>query len=86
MAECARVDGIVCRRNVAHKKMRSRIDNPRILILEAGLEYERRSNKLSSLDAVYDQVCSYLLLRMLSCARARACRAALVMRALPPCC
>lgn len=50
------VKGIVCRKNVAHKRMTSRYKNPRLLLLGGALEYQRVSNQLSSLDTLINQV------------------------------
>lgn len=48
------VDGVVCRKALAHKRMRTAIDNPRIVTLRGDLEYERPNDKLSSFDALMD--------------------------------
>lgn len=50
------VKGIVCKKNVAHRRMTSKIEKPRILILGGALEYQRISNALSSLDTLLQQV------------------------------
>ena len=47
---CA-VDGVVCHKNVAHKRMRTLIQNPRILTLSGALE-EDPSQELSSINAL----------------------------------
>eukprot|EP00743_Colponemidia_sp_Colp-15_P004545 GILK01004899.1.p1 GENE.GILK01004899.1~~GILK01004899.1.p1 ORF type:complete len:1879 (+),score=385.22 GILK01004899.1:797-5638(+) len=54
------IDGVVCRKNIAHKKMRTRIDNPRILLLACGLEFQRVENRLSSFDTLIDQEKEYI--------------------------
>lgn len=41
--------GALIRKNVAHKKMKSKLDHPRILILKFALEYQRVENKYSIL-------------------------------------
>ncbi|KAJ4874082.1 1-phosphatidylinositol-3-phosphate 5-kinase FAB1B [Raphanus sativus] len=38
------VKGVVCKRNVAHRRMRAKIENARLLILGGALEYQRVSN------------------------------------------
>lgn len=50
------VKGVVCKKNVAHRRMTSRIEKPRILILGGALEYQRVSNALSSFDTLLQQV------------------------------
>lgn len=50
------VDGLVCRKNVAHRRMRTHIDQPRILMLRGALENRRMSTNLSSFDTILDQV------------------------------
>lgn len=53
------VKGIVCKKNVAHRRMTSKIDKPRFLILGGALEYQRVSNQLSSVDTLLQQVISH---------------------------
>jgi 1-phosphatidylinositol-3-phosphate 5-kinase len=48
--------GIVCKKNIAHRRMTSKIDKPRLLILGGALEYQRVSNLLSSVDTLLQQV------------------------------
>jgi hypothetical protein len=50
------VKGIVCKKNVAHRRMTSKIDKPRFLLLGGALEYQRVSNQLSSVDTLLQQV------------------------------
>lgn len=50
------VDGLVCRKNVAHRRMRTHIERPRILMLRGALENRRASTNLSSFDTMLDQV------------------------------
>lgn len=52
------VKGVVCKKNVAHRRMTSKIDKPRFLILGGALEYQRVSNQLSSVDTLLQQVLS----------------------------
>ncbi|KAJ7560887.1 hypothetical protein O6H91_03G004700 [Diphasiastrum complanatum] len=49
------VKGVVCKKHVAHKRMASRFKNPRLLLLGGALEYQRKSNQLSSLDTLLQQ-------------------------------
>lgn len=55
--ETAYVDGIVFRKNVANKKMLQigHLDNPKILILGGGLEFQRLDTRLSSMDTLIEQ-------------------------------
>ena len=50
------VAGVVCSKNIQHKKMRHAIQNPRILLLRAPIEYQRVENKFSSLEPQILQV------------------------------
>lgn len=50
------VKGIVCKKNVAHRRMTSKIDKPRLLLLGGALEYQRVANHLSSFDTLLQQV------------------------------
>lgn len=50
------VKGIVCKKNVAHRRMSSKIDKARLLLLGGALEYQRVANHLSSFDTLLQQV------------------------------
>lgn len=50
------VKGIVCKKNVAHRRMITRLEKPHILILGGALEYQRVNNALSSIDTLLQQV------------------------------
>ena len=50
------IKGIVCKKNVAHRRMTARIEKARFLILGGALEYHRRTNSLSSVDTLLQQV------------------------------
>jgi len=50
------VKGVVCKKNVAHRRMSSKKEKPKILILGGALEYQRVSNLLSSFDTLLQQV------------------------------
>ncbi|XVF27145.1 hypothetical protein REPUB_Repub14bG0081300 [Reevesia pubescens] len=54
------VKGVVCKKNVAHRRMTSKIEKPRLLILGGGLEYQRVSNLLSSFDTLLQQEMDHL--------------------------
>lgn len=54
-SESAVVKGVVCKKNVAHRRMTSKIEKPRLLILGGALEYQRVSNLLSSFDTLLQQ-------------------------------
>lgn len=49
------VRGVVCSKNVAHKRMVGTISNPRILILLFALEYERVENQFMSIKPIIEQ-------------------------------
>ncbi|KAK8975722.1 hypothetical protein V6N11_057565 [Hibiscus sabdariffa] len=59
-SESAVVKGVVCKKNVAHRRMTSKIDKPRFLILGGALEYQRISNHLSSFDTLLQQEVDHL--------------------------
>lgn len=50
------VKGVVCKKNVAHRRMTSKFEKPRLLILGGALEYQRVANHLSSFDTLLQQV------------------------------
>uniref|UniRef100_A0AAR5PNH8 1-phosphatidylinositol-3-phosphate 5-kinase n=1 Tax=Dendroctonus ponderosae TaxID=77166 RepID=A0AAR5PNH8_DENPD len=54
------VNGIVCSKNVAHKDMAVDIENPRILLLECSIVYQRTEGRLMSLEPVLMQEQEYL--------------------------
>jgi len=49
------VDGVVCRKNLAHKRMRRHIVNPKILMVGGNLEYNRAQTRLTSLEGITKQ-------------------------------
>ena len=62
MDECVYVDGVVFRKNVSHKKMATEKskDNPKILLLAGGIEFQRIEAKLSSMDTLIEQEEKYM--------------------------
>ncbi|XP_054782980.1 1-phosphatidylinositol-3-phosphate 5-kinase FAB1B-like [Prosopis cineraria] len=54
------VKGVVCKKNVAHRRMTSKVYNPRLLILGGALEYQRVTNLLSSVDTLLQQEMDHL--------------------------
>ncbi|XP_072990139.1 1-phosphatidylinositol-3-phosphate 5-kinase FAB1B-like [Typha latifolia] len=54
------VKGVVCKKNTAHRRMASRIEKPRFLILGGALEYQRVTNLLSSIDTLLQQETDHL--------------------------
>lgn len=54
-ASCV-VAGVVAKKNVANRKMRTSIDSARVLLLAGALEYQRVNHKLSSFDTLLEQV------------------------------
>ncbi|KAJ6847495.1 1-phosphatidylinositol-3-phosphate 5-kinase FAB1B-like isoform X1 [Iris pallida] len=59
-SESVVVRGVVCKKNVAHRRMSARIDKPRFLILGGALEYQRVTNTLSSVDTLLQQETDHL--------------------------
>lgn len=54
------VKGVVCKKNVAHRRMTTGIEKPRLMILGGALEYQRVSNALSSFDTLLQQEMDHL--------------------------
>ncbi|KAJ3096281.1 1-phosphatidylinositol-3-phosphate 5-kinase [Phlyctochytrium bullatum] len=54
------VSGVVCSKNVAHKRMLRPLANPRILLLTFPIEYQRVENVFMSLDPVLSQEREYM--------------------------
>jgi 1-phosphatidylinositol-3-phosphate 5-kinase len=54
------VKGVVCKKNVAHRRMTTRIEKPRLLLLAGALEYHRVTNQLSSIDTLLQQETDHL--------------------------
>ncbi len=55
------IDGVVFRKNSPHKRLAaSTLDNPKILILGCGIEYQRNDNKISSLETLLEQENKYI--------------------------
>lgn len=59
-SDSAVVKGVVCKKNVAHRRMTSKIEKARIVILEGALEYQRVSNHLSSFATLLQQEMDHL--------------------------
>lgn len=59
-SECSIISGVVCSKNVAHRLMRTRIPNPRILLLRCSVVYQRNEGRLLSLEPVMMQEQEYL--------------------------
>ncbi|XP_020155702.1 putative 1-phosphatidylinositol-3-phosphate 5-kinase FAB1C isoform X3 [Aegilops tauschii subsp. strangulata] len=49
------VRGVVCSKNLKHKRMMSEHRNAKLLILGGALEYQRVTNKLASIDTILEQ-------------------------------
>lgn len=55
------VRGVVCSKNVKHKRMASEHVNAKLLILGGALEYQKVMNKLASIDTILEQVCVFFM-------------------------
>lgn len=62
MLDSEYVDGVVFKKNVTHKKMRSHIEKPNVLMFSCPLEHYRVENQLSSFDILIKQEYDYLKL------------------------
>ncbi|GAB2279995.1 hypothetical protein Dimus_014632 [Dionaea muscipula] len=54
-SESILVKGIVCTKNIKHKRMTSQYRNPRLLLLGGSLEYQRASNQLASFNMLLEE-------------------------------
>ncbi|XP_051203852.1 putative 1-phosphatidylinositol-3-phosphate 5-kinase FAB1C [Lolium perenne] len=54
------IKGVVCSKNVKHKRMVSAHENPRILLLGGALEHQKVTNKLASINSLLEQEQEYL--------------------------
>ncbi|PSR91085.1 1-phosphatidylinositol-3-phosphate 5-kinase [Actinidia chinensis var. chinensis] len=59
-SESTLVKGVVCTKNIKHKRMTSQYKNPRLLILGGALEYQRVPNQLSSFNTLLQQEIDHL--------------------------
>ncbi|XP_017776695.1 PREDICTED: 1-phosphatidylinositol 3-phosphate 5-kinase [Nicrophorus vespilloides] len=59
-SNCELVRGIVCSKNVVHKAMSVKLENPKILLLEGSIVYQRTEGRLMSLEPVLMQEHEYL--------------------------
>lgn len=50
------IKGVVCTKNIKHKRMTSQYKNPRLLLLGGALEYQKVPNELASFDTLLQQV------------------------------
>lgn len=64
-SDCKLIRGTVCTKNIAHKAMPSKIENPKILLLLGSIVYQRIEGRLMSLEPVLMQVCNCLDLILL---------------------
>lgn len=55
-SECEIVNGIAFTKNVAHRSMVSRLESPRILLLNCSIVYQRVEGRFLSLEPVMMQV------------------------------
>jgi 1-phosphatidylinositol-3-phosphate 5-kinase len=54
------IKGVVCSKNVKHKRMVSKHDNPRLFLLGGALEHQKVTNKLASINSILEQEKEYL--------------------------
>ena len=61
VSECSYVDGIVFSKNVVHKEMRTRITNPKVMLLKGAIDADNRKEpRLQSFDILLKQEKQYL--------------------------
>lgn len=61
-SECKILNGITFTKNVAHRSMNTRLENPRILLLNCAIVYQRVEGRFASLEPVMMQVQYQILL------------------------
>ncbi|GAB4828783.1 hypothetical protein Ancab_018444 [Ancistrocladus abbreviatus] len=54
------IKGIVCTKNIKHKRMTSQYRNPRLLLLGGSLEYQRVPNQLASFNTLLEEEMNHL--------------------------
>ena len=59
-SDSAVVFGVVCSKNITHKKMSHSLSNPTILLLKCAFEFQRKENQLSSFKILEQQEEKYL--------------------------
>ncbi|KAL9255216.1 putative 1-phosphatidylinositol-3-phosphate 5-kinase FAB1C [Drosera capensis] len=59
-SESTLVKGVVCTKNIKHKRMTSRYGNARLLLLEGSLEYQRTSNQLASFNMLLEEEMNHI--------------------------
>ncbi|KAM7463464.1 hypothetical protein LguiA_031585 [Lonicera macranthoides] len=59
-SESKLVKGVVCTKNIKHKRMTSQYKTPRLLVLGGALEYQRVPNQLASFDKLLQQEIDHL--------------------------
>lgn len=59
-ADCRIVNGVVCTKNVAHRNMRHKIKDPKILLVGSSIDYQRFENRFLSLEPLVMQENDYL--------------------------
>eukprot|EP00878_Enallax_costatus_P033894 GHUV01037475.1.p1 GENE.GHUV01037475.1~~GHUV01037475.1.p1 ORF type:complete len:790 (+),score=270.19 GHUV01037475.1:181-2550(+) len=65
------VRGVVAKKNVAHRRMRTDLQQPCVALLSGALEYQRVANKLSSFDTLLEQEREHLRLAVARIAAAK---------------
>ena len=58
--DSALINGVVCTKNITHKKMKFSIRTPTVLLLKCAFEFQRKENQLSSFDTLQMQEEKYL--------------------------
>ncbi|XP_071686342.1 putative 1-phosphatidylinositol-3-phosphate 5-kinase FAB1C [Rutidosis leptorrhynchoides] len=58
--DSAFIKGVVCTKNIKHKRMTSQYKNARLLILGGALEYQRSKDQLSSIETLIQQEMDHL--------------------------
>ncbi|XP_038714940.1 putative 1-phosphatidylinositol-3-phosphate 5-kinase FAB1C isoform X2 [Tripterygium wilfordii] len=62
--DSALVRGVVCTKNIKHKRMTTQYKNPRLLLLGGALEYQSVSNQLASFNTLMQQETDHLKMIM----------------------
>ncbi|XP_074295587.1 putative 1-phosphatidylinositol-3-phosphate 5-kinase FAB1C [Silene latifolia] len=59
-SESTLIKGVVCTKNIKHKRMTSQYKSPRLLLLGGSLEYQRAQNQLASFDNLLEEEMNHL--------------------------
>ena len=80
------IDGAVCRKNLAHKRMCRHFKDPKILMVAKNLEFNRAQSRLTSLEGMTKQEVRHLARQLMSSAAPQSWMRRAAMHADRSCC